>query len=74
MRQKIGIFAHEIHSKYFKEAASGCYGAMGKLREISAALDEACRDSRVRDDVIRFFLSDVPKDYACLKDHQSLIK
>ena len=74
MRQKIGIFAHEIHSKYFKEAASGCYGAMGKLREISAALDEACRDGRVRDDIVRLFLPEVPKEYACLKNHQNLIE
>lgn len=47
LKQKVGSFAHEIHSKYFKEAALGSYGAMGKLRDISTALDNACKNSRV---------------------------
>ena len=42
-RQKIGISAHDINKRFFKEAASGTYGAMGKLREISGLLDTACK-------------------------------
>ena len=47
LMQKVGIFAHEIYSKYFKEAVLGSYGAMGKLRDISSSLDNACKNVRV---------------------------
>ncbi len=42
VRRKIGLLAHDINRKYFEEALSGNYGAMGKLREISTMLDDAC--------------------------------
>jgi len=68
LRQKVGLFAHEMYSKYFKEAALGSYGAMGKLRAISSSLDNACKN-------VRFITPENEEQiYAGLKELRDLLK
>eukprot|EP00794_Sanderia_malayensis_P020162 gene20162-22137_t len=68
IRRKIGILAHDINAKYFEEAVSGTYGAMGKLREISTMLDDACSE-------VLFPTEESEKKlYAALKELCDLLK